>query len=95
MVKKLGLFLAFIFLGVQVFSTLHMAEHGFAKHEHNGHACDVYLHSIDTKYGTPSEAVAVQFPEFFTFTIALPERTVFRSESYRTSSSPRAPPLFS
>lgn len=92
--RKLSLFLAISFFTVQMLATLHMAEHGFEKHEHNGQTCDVYLHCEHTKYSSPSEGIAVQLPEYFAFTIALPELTFVRSKTYVVA-SPRAPPLFS
>jgi hypothetical protein len=94
MQKKLGLLIALLFLSVQVFSTLHMAEHGFAEHKHNGHICDIYLHCEHAKYSTPGAAISLQPPQHVTFTIALPELTFARSEAH-SASSPRAPPVFS
>lgn len=92
--RKLSLFLIISFLTVQALSALHMADYGLGEHEHNGHVCDVYLHSEHTKYSTPGTAIALQSPEYFTFTIALPELLFVRSQSYGVA-SPRAPPLFS
>lgn len=43
--RKFCYILLSIFLAMQIFSVLHMAEHGFKKHEHNGHLCSVYMHS--------------------------------------------------
>ena len=92
--RKLGLFLAISFLTVQVLSTLHMTEYGFGYHKHNGHVCEIYLHCEHAKYSTPTPAITLTAPEYVTFAIVLPELTIVRSETYRTS-SPRAPPLFS
>ena len=79
---------------MQMLSFLHMAEHGFEEHEHNNQICDIYLHCEHTKYSAPSAAIALQIPEYFTFTIALPELQFVRSQSYSIASA-RAPPLFS
>jgi len=92
--RKLSLFLIVSLLTVQVLSTLHMAEYGFGEHKHNGHVCDIYLYCEHTKYSTPDAAITLAAPEYVTFTIALPELIVVRTQTYRTS-SPRAPPLFS
>jgi len=92
--RKLGIFLIISFLGMQMFSTLHMAEHGFDEHEHNGHVCQIYLHCEHSKYSTSGAAITLQTPEYFIFTITLPELLFVRSQSYGVA-SPRAPPLFS
>lgn len=92
--RKLSLFLVIGFLAVQVLSTLHMAEYGFDEHEHNGHVCQIYLYCEHIKYSTPSAAIALQAPEYFIFTIALPEILFIRLQNYGVA-SPRAPPLFS
>jgi hypothetical protein len=92
--RKLGLFIVFSFFAMQVLSTLHMAEYGVEKHEHNGHICQIYLHCEHTKYSTPGAAIALYSPEYVSFTIVLPELLFVRSESYGVA-SPRAPPLFS
>lgn len=94
MKRKLSLFLIVSFLGMQVLSFLHMAEYGFDEHEHNGRVCDVYLQCEHTKYGTPSVAIAVQTPEYFTFTLTSTDILFVRVQSYGKA-SPRAPPLFS
>lgn len=41
--RNFGLILAVMFLAMQVFSLLHMAGHGFAKHMHNGHLCEICI----------------------------------------------------
>lgn len=92
--RKFSLFLIVSFLNVQMFSTLHMAECGLEKHEHNGQVCDIYLHWEHTKYSTQGSAVTLQTPEYPTFAIALTELVFVRSDSYGVA-SPRAPPLFS
>ena len=92
--RKLGLFLIVSFLGMQMLSCLHMVEHGFEKHEHNGHICQIYLHCEHAKYSTPGAAITLQTPEYFTFAITFPEFIFVSSESYGLA-FPRAPPLFS
>lgn len=94
MQKRTGLFIVLLFLSVQVLFTLHMAEHGFAEHKHNGHVCDIYLHCEHAKYSTPGGAVSLQAPPHIAFTIVLPELSFVRSEAHNAS-SPRAPPSFS
>jgi hypothetical protein len=92
--RKLGLLLVFSFFAMQVFTTLHMAESGFGKHEHNGQVCDIYLHSQHVKYSSPSAAIVLQASESVTFTIAISELSIVSLPSYGVA-SPRAPPLFS
>jgi hypothetical protein len=41
MKKQFSLFLAVMFLAVQISSFAHMAKHGFSHHEHNGNPCQV------------------------------------------------------
>lgn len=50
MLKKLSFILIFSLLAVQTLSPLHMAQHGFDKHEHNGKLCDIYFHSKHQQY---------------------------------------------
>jgi hypothetical protein len=92
--RKLSLFLIVSFLSVQMFSTLHMAGHGFEKHEHNGQVCNVYLHCEHSKLGAPPAAAVLPMPEHFTFTVLLPKLPLIGLVSYDTSLA-RAPPLFS
>ena len=40
--KRLSPFIAALLLGTQLVAAAHAAEHGFAKHEHDGEACVVY-----------------------------------------------------
>jgi hypothetical protein len=92
--RKLGLFLVFSFLAMQVLSSLHIAEFGFEKHEHNDHLCQIYLHGEHTKYSKPSATFSLQTPDYISFTIAHPEQPFFHSQRYGIA-SPRAPPAFS
>lgn len=55
MKKQFSIFLAVIFLSVQMGSFVHMAEHGFEHHDHGGNPCQVeaYFHasqSFDNAY---------------------------------------------
>ena len=92
--KKLGLILIVGFLSMQLLTFLHMAEHVFEKHEHNENTCQICLNCEHTKYGTHSEAVALEVPEGFVLAPSLPELLFDSSESYRFA-LPRGPPLFS
>jgi len=83
-----------VFLCVQAFSLLHMAEHGFAEHKHNGHVCDIYLHGEYAKYATADTPVTPAPPKYVVLHVSLPDQAVIHSETYPTA-SPRAPPLFS
>lgn len=91
MKKPFGLLLAVLFLVVQLASTLHMAEHGFSEHKHNGHVCDIYLYCDQGKIaGTPDIDVV---PDTTFLTLAPLSFTVslFTEQRYQ-SNSPRAPP---
>jgi len=91
MQKKLGLFVALLFLSVQVFSNLHMAKHGFAEHKHNGHVCDIYLHCEHSKIaGEPATDFSIDAT--FVTLAPLPFITVAISAGHRHSGAPRAPP---
>jgi hypothetical protein len=45
MIKKFSYALIAVFLAIQIFSAMHMAEHGFQKHDHNGHLCSIFTYS--------------------------------------------------
>ncbi len=92
--RKLGLFLVFSFLAMQLLSSLHIAEFGFEKHEHNGHLCQIYLHGEHAKYSKPSATFALQAPDYISFIIAHPGQPFVRSQRHGIA-SPRAPPAFS
>ena len=92
--KTLSLLLIISFLGVQMLSHLHMAEHGFEKHEHDGHICDIYLHAEHTQYHTPGAATVLHVPEYAATAVTITGPHVVHSERYGVA-SPRAPPHFS
>lgn len=94
MTKKFFYILIAVFLAVQTFSVLHMAEHGYKKHEHHGHLCSVVSFS-EQNYSTdlpPAVVVplpiasAVVFSLFAIFSV---------SEEDAGDTWPRAPPVFS
>ena len=92
--KKLGLILILGFLSMQVLTFLHMAEHVHEEHGQDENTCQVCLNYEHTKYGTHSEAVALDVPEHFVLAPRLPEQLFDSSESFRFA-FPRGPPLFS
>jgi hypothetical protein len=94
MKKPFGLLLALLFLAAQVFSNLHMAEHGFAEHTHNGHVCEIYLYCDHGKIVSVSPPDLRIDTTFVTLT-PLPFTTVAFSQERQHSSTPRAPPALS
>lgn len=91
MQKRIGLLIALLFLSVQVLSTLHMAEHGFAEHKHNGHVCDIYLHCEHSKIaGAPAIDFSVDVA--FVHLTLRPFTAVMLSQERHHSGDPRAPP---
>ncbi len=93
--RKLGLFLIASFLSMQMFSFLHMAEHGFEEHEHEeGQTCEIYLFSEHAKYAGPTTAAIAESIDYITFRIVLPEQAALVSATHNLS-FPRAPPHFS
>lgn len=92
--KKLSLFFVVSFFTVQMFSFLHMTDHGFEKHEHDNEVCQIYLYCEHTKYAAPDEVARLQLPQDFTSTIIFPELPFIGLKIYKTG-LPRAPPRFS
>jgi hypothetical protein len=66
MKKTSSLFLTTLFLAVQMLTLLHMAGHGFAKHNHNGHVCGIYLLGEKTKSVDISPPAAMPAQVFIT-----------------------------
>ena len=94
MLKRLSLFLIVSFLAAQTFSLVHMAYHGFKKHEHNGRICEIYQHCEHAKYTEPGVLLSVHAPHYVYHTQWLPETQFITLAQYRVS-YPRAPPSFS
>jgi len=93
--KKLGIFLAVSFLAVQMFALLHMAEHGFKEHKHNGKTCSIYLYGEQAKFFLNSTVVpVVSEPTYTFFEIRVYKETDVHSIDFNAA-SPRAPPTFS
>jgi hypothetical protein len=91
--KTFAALLIALFLGLQSFSLLHMADFGFAEHDHDGQICDIYLLSEQNKFSdTPTDAPS------FSATYK-PETPSFGTKSTwvkeaRKSALARAPPAF-
>ena len=92
--KKFTLFLIVSFLGMQLFSFLHMVEHGFEEHEHEGNVCQIFLFLEHKKYTETNIDVIAQSVEYIIFSTELSEQGKNVQIAY-TISSPRAPPHFS
>ena len=93
MKTKSYFFLTALFLAAQILSLLHMAEHGFEKHEHDGQICGVYLHSEHTKNADAAKPAIVP-------TIVFTEASlhffspVLLSKDILSGVSTRGPPTF-
>lgn len=91
MKKYFGIFLAILFLVVQTASVLHMAEHGFAEHKHDGHTCEISLYYHHDKL---ADAPSVDMPVDTAFITLAPlpfsAPALWQVQYY--SSIPRAPP---
>ncbi len=93
--KKLSLLVIITFLSVQMFSLLHMAEHGFEKHKHNGHACDIYFACKNQKSSDIPPAINIPANiAFVILTLAVFSQAI-RLQRRNYSGEPRAPPAFS
>jgi len=93
MKRKLGLTLSIIFLSVQLFALLHMAEHGFIKHEHKGHTCSVYLSTEQSKYSTTENPISLPSRNLVECSFTFPVQTPPCCTISPTPST-RAPPFF-
>lgn len=93
MLKKLGILFAIVFLSVRLLSTLHMAEYGFAEHEHDGRLCDIYL--LCKHNQTAAAPVSQLSVETAFILLVLPQATaILRAPERHRASEPRAPPPF-
>jgi hypothetical protein len=93
MKKPFRFLLVALFLGMQMFSLLHMAHHGFAKHEHQGQICSAWYFSEQSKSADVPVLAVAPAPVFAkigpkTFLPAFLIRSAF--EGARS----RAPPAF-
>jgi hypothetical protein len=66
MKKTSSLFLTTLFLAMQMIALLHMAKYGFAKHNHDGHVCGIYLLGKQTKSVDVTPPVDLPAPVFIT-----------------------------
>ena len=57
--KRSSLLLIAVFLAVQVLSILHVSAFGFEQHKHNGHLCEIFLHSEKTKYADMPASISL------------------------------------
>jgi hypothetical protein len=91
--RKLGILFAVVFLSVRLLSTLHMAEYGFAKHEHDGYVCDIYLlHKHNQIAAAPAHQLIVEIA--FVLLALSSAATILHAPQQHRSNHPRAPPAF-
>ncbi|PIR34233.1 MAG: hypothetical protein COV36_01215 [Alphaproteobacteria bacterium CG11_big_fil_rev_8_21_14_0_20_44_7] len=96
MKKQLSIFLAVIFFAVQMGSFVHMAEHGFAHHEHNGQSCQVEAyfnasHSFDSSVSEVAVVHDLSVEEISFISVDESQRVLELS----SSNLARAPPTHS
>jgi len=93
--RKLSLLLIAILLSAQTLSLVHMADHGFEKHKHNGHVCEIYFScSKNSAFDIPP-AISFHVNLAFVILTLVIFSSAIRTEYRRYSSEPRAPPLYS
>lgn len=90
--KKLGLVLVVVFLSVQMLSLLHMAEHNFEKHEHNGKICSIFLYGEQTKSADTATPLVLS-EQIFTEAKIQSFVSIFLSKALYKGATPRAPPI--
>ena len=95
MTRKLSLLLIAIFLSVQTFSLLHMAEHGFESHKHHGRTCDIYFACEHQKSSNVPPAISVPMNVAFIILTLVGFSQTIRPQRRNYSGEPRAPPVFS
>lgn len=82
-----------LFLAAQMLSLLHLAAHGFEKHEHNGQTCEVCLHNEQTQYADAATPAVLP-----TLVLAEIRRCIFASvllnKGILGGVSTRGPPAF-
>jgi len=94
MTKKFFYILVAVFLAVQTFSVLHMAEHGYKKHEHHGHLCSVFTYNEQNNFIELPPAVALPLPIAVAVVLsAFVDSSVIEEGAENTW--PRAPPAVS
>lgn len=92
--QKLSYLFFFLFLTAQFYSLVHRAEHGFARHEHNGHVCEFYLHGENASHADTPATPVLASPVTIAFETVTEPQPVSSSIFYLVA-SPRAPPHFS
>ncbi len=95
MMKKLNryfsIYIALLFLAIQVTASLHMAEHGFEEHSHNGELCDIYVHCQHTPMADTASGEAVAAEVVSSSEPLVLASVAVESFSHGTA-NPRAPP---
>ena len=94
MKRNLALFFIVSFLGMQLYSSAHMADYGLENHEHNGNVCEFYQNSEHIKYGMPNADVEYKSIQYISITSVILSYTFTTPQIYGVA-SPRAPPTFS
>lgn len=96
MKKQLSIFLAVVFLTMQMASFTHMAELGFEHHEHDGHPCqiDAYFHASHSFDSAVPEVAVAHSPviETIRFSFVDSSQRLLEISNFKFA---RAPPHFS
>ena len=94
MCKNLRLLLVLGWVGLQMLSLAHLAEHKFETHAHNDHICQIYLHCEQGKDSAANNSPIMFAQHHIVFITPAPLRDFAQGENYRLG-QPRAPPTIS
>lgn len=90
--KKIGLLFASILVIVQTLSVLHMAEHAFFHHVHNGKPCDISLSFDKSKASEPVSEGQNILVAYFVVKNSQENEQILKSQ-INSVKNPRAPPF--
>jgi len=93
--KRFGLFLIVAFISMQMLSIVHLAEHDYEQHQHNGQVCNVYLiyqHAHLAAIPTCLHWLELSFVQVFILVLMV---SLPRVKKLFPKAAPRAPPVFS
>ena len=90
--KKCGYLLVAIYLVMQIFSVLHMAEYGFVKHQHDGKVCSIYLYCEQAQNEGNTKPITFHFFGFVVDVLLVLSLVVYQKRNYLPLLA-RAPPV--
>lgn len=89
--KLLFIFIA-LFLSIQIYSSMHMAQHGFEEHKHHGYICNIYLSYQSHKF---ADIPAIHFETLshFVFLVLTALSCMLVAQKIPAIYRSRAPPI--